>query len=168
MLGHDLGETARKLLGKLSKFWQNNVSVVDPNYYQRLHSVSIVAAEEDVQPPLPFKSSSNAYFTSMYDAGNLIALGFRGAALRVRSPYNRAIIMHGASIIAAASYCESQGLLNGVSFSMVFPIKLVCLLSPSEEQKIQAQDVLLKWASGRGLTDICTTAAPSYLDRSHG
>lgn len=168
VLSHDLDETARELLGQLNKFWQDNMNFIDPNYYQRLHSVSIFAAEDEVHPPLPFKSPSDAYFTSMYDAGNLIALGFREAALQAGKPYTQAIVMHGASILAAASYCESQGLLNGVAFSMVFPIKLVCLLSPSEEQRIHTQDVLLKWGSRRGLTDICKTGAPSYLDRSYG
>jgi hypothetical protein len=53
--------------------------------------------------------------------------------------------MHGASILASAAYCESLGVCNGVSFSMVFPRKLGCLLSPSEEQRILARSVLLKW-----------------------
>jgi len=76
-------------------------------------------------------------------------------------------VIHGTSILASAAYCETLGALNGVNFSMLFPIKVVCLLSPSEEQRTMAREVLLKLGEERGLVDICQVAAPSYLDRSH-
>ena len=168
-----LGITAKHLLRRLEVFWQQHKDGIDPDYDQRIqrHDSHVASDLRCWEPNLsmhPFKSSVDAYFTSMYDVGQLIVLGFLGAASLVPSSYSQAAIMHGASILASAAFCETQGLFNGVSFSMVFPIKVVCLISPSEEQRTLAQIALLKWGSGRGLEDICKVAAPSYLDRSHG
>ena len=168
-----LGTTAKYLLSRLDDFWLEHKEEVDPDYDQRIQGISSYLANDkgDRQEILrthPFKSSPDAYVTSMFDAGKLIALGLLGAASLVPNSYAPAIIVHGASILAAAAYCETQGLFNGVSFTMVFPIKLVCLLSPSVEQRTLAQHALLRWGSERGLDDICKMSAPSYLDRSHG
>ena len=168
-----LGITAKHLLHRLEEFWLHHKDEIDPDYDQRLLRLGSHPAGDfqywEPNPYMhPFKSCANAYFTSMYDAGMLIVLGFLGAASLVPNSYSQAAVMHGATILASASFCEVQGLFNGVSFSMVFPIKLVCLISPSEEQKVLAQIALLKWGFERGLADICKVAAPSYLDRSHG
>ncbi|CZR68650.1 uncharacterized protein PAC_18549 [Phialocephala subalpina] len=165
-----LETTASHILSQLDEFWQENKDAIDPDYDQRLIQTitSHSSNKVDGQQSIPFTSPANAYFTSMYDAGRFITLGLLEAASLVPSLYNQAVIMHGASILSSAVYCETQGLFNGVSFSMVFPIKLVCLLSPSELQRSLAQDTLLKWGSERGLSGICKVAAPSYLDRSHG
>jgi hypothetical protein len=172
-LRRHLDTTAKHLLSRLEEFWQEHKNEVDPDYDQRLQTISSnLTNKEDSHRPIPctqqFKSTSDACFTSMYDAGKVITLGCLGAASLVPSLYDQAIVMHGTSILTSAAYCETQGLFNSVSFSMVFPIKLVCLLSPSEEQRTLARTALLKWGSKRGVTDICKVAAPSYLDRSHG
>jgi hypothetical protein len=180
LLRLQLGSTAKRLLDRLDDFWTEYKEEVDPAYDQRRGEISPASTFtnedrlEGHQVPStqqsPFKSASDAYFTSMYDSGKIITLGFLATvAVGVHwYNYNREIVMHGTSILASAAYCESLGVFNGVSFSMVFPIKLVCLLSPSEEQRILARSVLLKWGEERGLADSCQVAAPSYLDRSHG
>jgi hypothetical protein len=168
-----IGSNAKHLLCRLGEFWENNKCEIDPNYDRRREEISSHLAEyEDREKQVvckhQFQSPSNAYITSMYDAGRVITLGLMGAASLAPNSYDRASIIHGSSILASAEYCEAQGLFNGGSFSMIFPIKLICLLSPSEEQRTLAQSVLSKWASKRGLADSCEVAAPSYFDRSHG
>jgi hypothetical protein len=170
-----LATTAKRLNRRLDELWQEHMNEVDPNYDQRLQVISShLVDNKDDNRSIPcthykkFKSSSDAYLISMYEAGKLITLGFLEAASLVLNSYKKGIIMHGASILTSAAYCETQGLLNGVSFSMVFPIKLVCLLSPSEQQRIRARNVLLKWGIEKGLADVCDVSAPSYFDHSHG
>ncbi|KAE9368866.1 hypothetical protein N431DRAFT_547735 [Stipitochalara longipes BDJ] len=180
LLKRQLGIAANNLFSRLDEFWEDYKEDIDPDYDQRLQQISCTSTfiTEDWFTPhhlpcshhFPFKSASDAYFTSMYDSGKLIVLGFLASISTGTSwyNYNRDIVMHGTSVLASATYCETLGVFNGVNFSMVFPIKLVCLLSPSEEQREMAREVLLKWGEERGLLDTCQVAAPSYLDRSHG
>ncbi len=106
----------------------------------------------------------------MYDIGKVIILRVLAACSTTSTQsdeYGRAALRPGASILAAAAYCETQGQGN-VSFSMIFPLKTLCLLSPEEGQRVMARSVLLRWGEERGLVGMCKVAAPSYLDRSHG
>jgi hypothetical protein len=77
------------------------------------------------------------------------------------------MILHGASILASIAHHEAQGPTNNASFSMIFPVKLLCLLSPSETQRDIAREALTRWGESRGLTSACEIA-PSFMDRSHG
>jgi hypothetical protein len=156
-LRRQLGSTSKRLPDRLDDFWTEYKEEVDLAYDKHLGKISSASTftnknwieEHQVSSTQksPFKSASDDYLTSMYDSGKITTLGFLATiAVRVNwYNYNREIAMHGASILASAAYCESLGVFNGVSFSMVFPIKLVCLLSPSEEQRILARSVLLKW-----------------------
>lgn len=105
----------------------------------------------------------------MYDTGKHITLLLLAASAShtLSSEYSQAAVLHGSSILAAAAYCHSQGKGN-VSFSMVFPLKSLCLLALDEGQRVLARSVLLRWGEERGLEGICKLASPSYLDRSHG
>jgi hypothetical protein len=180
-LRRQLSITAKQLLSLLDDFWQEHKQDIDPHHTRRLQAISLstpsyLLTEHEVElpwfsctQPFAFKSPSNAYITSMYDAGKLIVMGYLAAASSAPTShdYEKIAITHGSSILAAAAYCKSQAEAN-VSFSMVFPLKLICLLAPSEGQRRLARSVLLKWGEERGLADICQVAAPSYLDRSHG
>jgi hypothetical protein len=180
LMQRELALSAGRLLSSLDEFWQRYKNEIDPLYDNRLQEIACAANhvnedwfEQDQVPcthNFPFAGASDAYFTAMYNAGRLIVLGLLASVSAGVSwyNYNRDVVMQGTSILAAAAYCENLGLLNGVSFSMVFPIKLVCLLSPSEEQRAYARKALLEWVEKRGLGDTCQVAAPSYLDRSHG
>ncbi|TVY37654.1 hypothetical protein LSUB1_G004940 [Lachnellula subtilissima] len=66
----------------------------------------------------------------------------------------------GYSILASAVYQGAQCPPDSVILSTIFPLKLLCLLSPSKEQKTMA------W--NEGLSDIFESVAPTYLDHSHG
>jgi hypothetical protein len=165
--------TAKQLFNRLDEFWQANKEAIDPQYHQRTQAIFLSSPLPGMPwfscaQAIPFQSASDAYFTAMYDAGKLIAIGYVRAASEEPTSYEPAIVMHGSSILASAAFCEQQGAFNGASFSMVVPMKLVCLLSPSEEQRALARNVLLKWGEERGLADLCQVAAPSYLDRTHG
>ena len=107
----------------------------------------------------------------MYDSGNLIVLGYLATASPTSSlsdTYKQQMMVHGASILASAAYQEAQCPPNSVVLSTIFPLKLLCLLSPSEEQKMMARNALHDWGSPRGLSDIFESVAPTYLDRGHG
>lgn len=167
-----LANTALTWKTSLHRFWDSEGFDIDPQYAIRLHALqpldvfipSVIEAEGSV----PFLNAFSAYVTSMYDVGNIIVLGYLAAASLDSGLLKKEMIAHGNSILLSASYQEEQGSLNGGSFSMIFPLKIVCLLSPSEAQRALAQDVILNWGTNRGLTDICTVAAPTYQDRSHG
>lgn len=80
----------------------------------------------------------------MYDAANIIAPKLHAAALPTPEIRDKRMMFHGASILASVGYHESQGPFSGGSFSMVFPIKIIFLLSPSDWQTQTAQETLLK------------------------
>jgi hypothetical protein len=172
MLRRDLKITTQHIFKRLTKFWDEQKPQFDPAYDARIDQITtLIQDDETNQRSLsftpPFVSSFAAYLTSMYDAGCIIALGYLAAASLCPDAYTWQMILHGASILASVAYHETQGPINVASFSMIFPIKLVCLLSPSEMQRDIARDTLQRWGSKRGLADSCQMA-PSYFDRSHG
>jgi hypothetical protein len=168
-----LSTKAQGLQNRLHHYWEENRDRVDPEYTFRIDAFSLISQDPtDSESPIPcmvpFQTTSDAYITAMYDAGNIIVSGYLAATSQNPQSYYRQMTIHGASILMAAAYHETQGLVKGGSFPMVFPIKLLCLLSPSETQKRMAQETLLRWGSGRGLTEIYEVATPSYQDQSHG
>ncbi|RFU36251.1 hypothetical protein B7463_g107, partial [Scytalidium lignicola] len=172
-LARCLTNSVQHLLSQLDDLWQEQMPQIDPDYDVRFKALSshVLNPHTSNQPlpyTTPFQNSTNAYFASMYDAGNIIALGCLAAASPTPQIYKDKMIVHGASILNSAGYHQSQGCYNGGSFSMIFPVKLVCLLSPSEALRAMAQKSLLIWGSGRGLLDIVEIGEPSFLDRSHG
>jgi hypothetical protein len=168
--------TAEHLLSHLDEFWQMHKTQVDTCYDQRIETISFNISSGDTgelpSPYLfPFQNTSDAYFASMYDAGNLIVLGYLANASptpTLSAAYRQQMMVHGASILASAAYQEAQCSPNSIVLSTLFPLKLLCLLSPSEEQKIMARNSLKNWGSPRGLTDAFEVVEPTYLDRSHG
>lgn len=172
MLRYDLDTNAQHNLKQLTTFWDEQKQHYDPHYDRRIEEIiSLIREDESAQQSLsstlPFISSFAAYLTSMYDSGNIITLRCLAAASLCPDAYTWQIILHGASILASVAYHEIQGAINTGSFSMTFPVKLICLLSPSEVQRDIARDTLQRWGSRRGLVNSCQVA-PSYLDRSHG
>ncbi|KAH8817128.1 hypothetical protein F5884DRAFT_778512 [Xylogone sp. PMI_703] len=173
ILAQCLTNTAQHILSQIHALWENQKLEMDPDYDTRLETLSSHLSNPltSNQPPpytIPFLSSTNAYFASMYDAGNIIALGCLAAASWTPEVYLHQMAVHGASILNSAEYHQSQGCYNGGSFSMIFPVKLVCLLSPSESLRATAQELLLMWGRRRGLLDIVEIGVPSFMDRSHG
>jgi hypothetical protein len=168
--------TAQHIYSRLEQFWQDHKAEVDPNYDQRIQALSVLVPSTEAIVPAtscfaPFQNSSDAYFTSMYDSGNLIVLGYLASAsptIELSDMYKRQMAVHCASVLASAAYQKAQDPSNGGSFSMVFPLKLLCLLSPSEGQRMMGRSALQNWESGRGLSAIFEVASPTYLDRSHG
>lgn len=172
-LRRDLGTTAEHIFRRLIEFWDEQKPIFDPDYNQRFEELAALIEEDETNQGFlpfipPFRNSFAAYLASMYDAGSIIALSHLAAASLCSDVYKWQMILHGASILASVSYHETQGSINTASFSMIFPVKLVCLLSPSEVQRGIAQDALSRWGSQRGLLDICRGMEPSMEDRSHG
>jgi len=172
----NLETTAQQIHSSLEQFWLDHKAKVDPNYDQRIQALSLlILSTETIVPAnsyvVPFQNSSDAYFTSMFDCGNMIVLGYlasTSSTTRMTNMYKRQMAVHCASVLASAAYQKEQDPSNGGSFSTVLPLKMLCLLSPSEEQRSVGRWALRNWESGRGLTDIFEITSPTYLDRSHG
>lgn len=172
-LARCLADSVSRILSQMESLWEEQKPRVDPDYDKRFETLSsyvldLRSGDQPLPYTVPFKSSTNAYFASMYDAGCIIALGSLASASDASQFYADRMAVHGASILSSAEYHQSQGCYNGGSFSMIFPVKLVCLLSPSEPVRLMAQKSLLMWGAGRGLLDIVEIGEPSFMDRSHG
>jgi hypothetical protein len=172
ILRRDLGTTSQHIFTRFIQFWDDQKSQFDPDYDQRIEEITLLIQDDEAnQRSLsltpPFQSSFAAYFASMYDAGSIIALGHLATASLCPDVYKWQMVLHGASILASVEYHEMHGPINPAAFSMIFPVKLVCLLSPSEIQRDIAREALARWGEKRGLADSCQST-PSYLDRSHG
>jgi hypothetical protein len=70
------------------------------------------------------------------------------------------IKQHAASALSAAKYHQSIGVSSSGTFVFVFVLKTICLLTPCNEQKREAQDAILTWGIARGLEGVCSSGAP--------
>jgi hypothetical protein len=163
---------ARRIISDLNRFWNQHKAQIDPNYDRRwLCNLDVdlghVCGSSTVYST-PFQSPFMATFTALYDTASMLGLRYLGAALGTPESYKNRITMHAESILAAVAYHESSGLFSGGTFNMVFPLKIVCILAPSESQRNIAQQALLTWGANRGVDDACRVAAPFYMERGRG
>ncbi|KAI9841166.1 MAG: hypothetical protein M1837_000954 [Sclerophora amabilis] len=152
---------AEKLLSLLDQFWEQHRWQVDPDYDKRWYSNYLMeeCGLRDVASPYGggaiFTNTFTATFTALYDAANIIVLrNLTAASSPTTGIHSRRITAHAASVLASIAYHEAAGPFSGGSFSMVFPLKVVCFLSTSERQRSAAQEALLSWGANRGMTDI--------------
>ncbi|TVY37662.1 hypothetical protein LSUB1_G004941 [Lachnellula subtilissima] len=87
----DVYTTAEHLSSRLNNFWKDYKAQVDLCYDQRIKAITSNTATIDsisnfsLPYIFPFQNSSDAHFTSMYDSGNLIVLGYLAAASQTLS-----------------------------------------------------------------------------------
>jgi hypothetical protein len=168
LLRQKLETAAQQILSRLKQFRKDEWPHIDSDNGQRLKGDQDIV---DRMPPHRTARSQNAfsaYLKMMYDAGNIIVLGQLAAASLTPQEHQLKMISHGDSIISSVAYHDSLDTLTSISFSIIFPIKIVCLLSPLNLQRVMAQNLLLKLGTKRGLVELCVAAAPTYMDRSHG
>ena len=170
----ELFDRAQGILSQLDQFWTQHKLDIDPYYHRRVHAN--FSLREEGSPSigdtlgassggLPFRDSFRATFTAMYDAANICALRYLSATSSAPEKYYQRMMAHAASILASVAYHEAQGPSSGGTFSMVFPVKIACLMSPSEEQRSSAREALFRWGSNRGVNDICTVCVPEIIGR---
>ena len=153
----NFGTTLQHILNRLNQFWEFHKSEIDPNYDFRIKS----HVETGYCPTIPFESVLAATFTSLYNSANIIAFTYLAPISTTPDTYYRKATVHAASILSSIAYHESQGPTSGGSFSMLFPIRIVSLMSPSEEQKELAHQALVKWGEKRGLDGVSITRVTS-------
>jgi len=170
----ELFDRAQGILSQLDQFWTQHKLDIDPHYHQRIRTNS--SLREEGSPSigdilrassrgLPFRDSFTATFTATYDSANIIALRYISTTSSAPEKYHQRMTVHAVSILASVAYHEAQGPSSGGTFSMIFPVKIVCLRSPSEELRSYAREALFRWGSNRGVNDICTVCAPAIMGR---
>lgn len=153
----NLGTQLQYILNRLNQFWERHKSEIDPNYDFRIKS----RVETGCCTTIPFESVFAATFTSLYDSANIIACNYLASISPTPNTYYWKATVHAASILSSIAYHESQGPKSGGSFSMLFPMRIVSLMSPSEEQKELAHETLVKWGKERGLDGVSITRVTS-------
>jgi len=170
LLRQKLEATAQQIQSRFKQFREDELLYIYSDNGQRLKESSAMIRDDiaDQSPLHPSHNTFSAYLKMMYDAGNIIVLNYLAATSLTPLEHQINMISHGDSIISSVAYYDSQDTLTSISFSVIFPIKIVCLLSPSNLQRTMAQNLLLKLGTKRGLVELCVAAAPTYMDRSHG
>ncbi|KAF2801614.1 uncharacterized protein BDZ99DRAFT_528339 [Mytilinidion resinicola] len=160
-----LASKSQHILLCLHQYWEQYQQYIDPNYERRMNRSSPLfgADYSPLDEDVIFQDSCSATYTAQYDSANIAALTYLTAASVVPAKYERKIAQHGDSVLASIAYHELLGSFSGGSFSMILPTKIVCMMSPFESQRSTAQEALRKWGAGRGVSDICTVAAPNVL-----
>ena len=102
---------------------------------------------------------------SIYDAGNLIAFQLLSLVLLLTHEHNERIHFHSESILSADAFVESYGAIApaGGYVLMVFPLKVLSVWAPLEEQRNYAIKKLQNWDREGESQSICRFAAPVLL-----
>ena len=161
-VGYNVEAQAQGLIARLQTYWQECRNVIYPGYdyssfveisnFESASSDWIIEATVPITYCDPFVATSVA----MYDAAAVIANSLvLESGADFANLYKQRIVIHCASILQAVVYHESQGPNSGGSIQMVFPLKVVCRITPSDDQRRQAQVALRRWAERRGVDGIC-------------
>ena len=70
------------------------------------------------------------------------------------------IVIHCESILSAVAYHERRGPQSGGTLAMIFPLKIVCRVTPSDHQRERAITALFNWGHARGISGMCEFAVP--------
>ena len=161
-LGYNLEAEAQDLIARLQTYWQEFGNVIYPgyDYSSFVESTNFETESSDwiIKPTVqityhdPFLATSVA----MYDAATVLANALvLESVVGSTELYEQRIVIHCASILQAVAYHESRGPNSGGSIQMVFPLKVVCRVTPSDNQRRQAQVALRRWGERRGVDGIC-------------
>lgn len=101
-----------------------------------------------------FRDPHTATSIALYAVANIFFLHLSSVAYA--TPVNLMCKHHGAAILAAVEFHRESGVQSGGSFVMIYPMKVVVLLTPCEMQRREALELLEKWGPERGLQNKCT------------
>ena len=161
-LGYNVETQAQELITRLQTYWQECRDLISPGYdysnfaertnFETVSSKWII----EITVPITYRDPFVATSVAMYDAATVLAnsLVWQSGARSIEL-YKQRIVIHCASILQAAVYHESQGPNSGGSIQMVFPLKVICRVTPSDDQRQQAEIALARWGENRGVDGIC-------------
>ena len=153
---------AQDLLTRLQTYWQECGNMIAPGYdyssFAEKTNFESDSADWNIETtvPITYRNPFVASSISMYDAATVLANGLAWqSGVGSTKLYEQRIVIHCASILQAVMYHESQGPNSGGSIQMVFPLKVLCRVTPSNDQRRQAQLALRQWGEKRGVDGIC-------------
>ena len=161
-LRHNAETQAQELIARLQTYWQECGNLITPGYdYSSFAERTNFESDSsdwvvETTVPITYRNSFVASSVAMYDAATVLAnaLAWQSGAGFTKL-YKQRIVIHCASILQAVVYHESQGPNSGGSIQMVFPLKVICRVTPSNDQRRQAQLALRRWGEKRGVDGIC-------------
>ena len=161
-LGYNVEAQAQDLIARLQTYWQECRNVIYSGYdYSSFFEITNFETESsdwiiEATVPITYRDPFIATSVAMYDAATVLAHALvceSGAGFT--ELYKQRIAIHCASILQAVLYHQSRGPNSGGSIQMVFPLKVVCRVTPSDDQRRQAQTALRRWGERRGVDGIC-------------
>ena len=156
---------AMDLTARLSNYWVTYRTLID-SVFDHARFVELFDLTADLStwtietpPSITFKSTLAATNIAMYDAAVIHANALAWEANPRDAEINkRKIIIHCASILAAVAYHENRGIGSGSTISMIFPMKTVSRITPSDDQRRQVLEALERWGERRGVKEACEFA----------
>lgn len=165
-----VGQKASHLLSWLAQFWDEYHDDINPEYdhsrFAELSDFQTDAAHWVMEETsiADFDDTFAATTIAFYDAATVLANALAWEATDDDPQvYKRRIVTHCASILSVVAHHESVGVGSGGSNTMIFPIKLVCRVTPSDHQRRKAEECLAIWGKKRGVDGICKFAIPEKL-----
>ncbi|KAH0543888.1 hypothetical protein FGG08_001789 [Glutinoglossum americanum] len=136
-------------------------------YRQTPSQEHLEASEEGQYSPkaITYRSTSTAAILSLYHAANIIAYRLLSVVSLLSRVYEWRIVSHADYVLSSAGFQSSGGSSGYDVLLMVFPLKVVCLLTENEQQRRCAQEMLEQLGQKRGLDGICRRATPVYVQR---
>lgn len=155
-------DEAQRLISWLRRYWDECADTINLGYdHSRFVELSGFQADAtdwivEETSMTHFEDTFAATNVAMYDAAVVLANALAWEATSGDAGlYKQRIATHCASILAVVSYHEGRGVGSGGSITMVFPMKIVCRVTPSNHQRHLAEAALLKWGKSRGMDGIC-------------
>lgn len=150
------------LIARLQTYWQESRNSLYPgnDHSSFVEITDFESASSDWiienTVPVTYRDPFVATCVAMYDAATVLANSLvweSGAGFT--EVYKQRVVIHCASILEAVAYHESRGPSSGGSIQMVFPLKVISRVTPSDDQRRQAQIALRRWGERRGVDGIC-------------
>jgi hypothetical protein len=156
MLRQQLIIQVEETVDRLSEWWTSHGPAIFDDY-DYAHYVQ----DWNWTPP-EFHDATVATTIAFYNTASIFLQHLQRIGLGMSTEHQ--LTMHASSVLAAARFHQSRGPQSGGTFMMVYPLKSVCMMTPDEEQRREAQEILLEWGMERGIEGTCRVAAPQYSD----
>ena len=150
---------------ELDDFWEQNKGQIDRDYNYPSFSEGSDFYKLVVPPRFPgtsqLKESSAAKVMSMYDAARVINYAILTSLSLKPKAYCREIELHAASILSVDLGYRKDVRRSGGLVSMIWPLNIIVLATPYEQQRKDAQAAIRRWELTRGTPAPCQYRFPS-------
>ena len=165
IIRQDLEADVLQLNLELDDFWEQNHGQMNRDYSYPSFSEGSDFYKLVIPSRFPgtsqLKESSAARVMSMYDAARVITYAILASLSLKPKAYYREIELHAASILSVDFGHQKDLPQSGGLVSMIWPLKVILLASPSEQQRKDAQAAIRRWELTRGTPAPCQYRFPS-------